>query len=183
MAPNVVMLTRHGEKPANSGKPFGVNLHGESDAHSLSVHGWIRAGGLAGIFANGPHPQYPGIVTPQRIQATKPTKHEASSREVNTAYPTATRLDLDVETEFAHGEESDLAKALLAHDNDTLVVWHHEVLPEIIAAFPVKNATDVPKEWPSDRFDLIWVLTKVDDAPTYEFSVVPQLLLAGDNPK
>jgi hypothetical protein len=183
MAPKVVMLVRHGEKPANSGKPYGVNVHGQSDGHALSVHGWIRAGGLAGIFANGPHPQYPGVVTPTRIHATNPSKHGASSREVNTAHPTATRLNIEIETDFSHGEEAKLAKTILAQDEDTLVVWHHGMLPAIVAGFPVRNAADVPSVWPPDRFDLIWLLTRVDDAPTYEFSEVSQLLLAGDNPK
>ena len=51
MAPNVLVFTRHGEKPGDGKPPHGVNPRGEHDDHSLSVEGWVRAGGLASIFA------------------------------------------------------------------------------------------------------------------------------------
>ena len=46
-APEIIMFVRHGEKPGEGSPPHGVNHHGESDEHSLSVQGWTRAGALA----------------------------------------------------------------------------------------------------------------------------------------
>jgi len=47
--------------------------------------------------------------------------------------------------------------------------------------FPVVNSDDIPKRWPDDRFDLIWVLVRQPGAePQYRFVAVPQMLLADD---
>jgi hypothetical protein len=178
MSPQTIMLCRHGEKPEPKTAPHGVNVHGEHDEHCLSVPGWVRAGGLAGVFANSPMPNYPGVVRPHRTIATRPNHENKSTREVATIGPTARRLELDVEHSLTHGQEKQVAQSILSDDRDALVVWHHGTLPDLAKHFPLHNPEDVPKAWPEDRFDLIWVLQNEGDA--YRFSVIPQMLLPGD---
>lgn len=179
MPPDVLMFTRHGEKPGEGRPPHGVNPKGEHDDHSLSVEGWVRAGGLASIFANAPLTTYPQLVAPKRVVATKPTAAAKSHREIDTAGPTARRLQITIEDSFEHGHEHHVAKSLLHSDDDALVVWHHGALPELLSHFPIRNAADVPTAWPEDRFDLIWVLRRAGDE--YDFSVVPQMILQQDS--
>lgn len=180
--PQIIVLIRHGEKPSDDGNPHGVNPHGEKDEHSLSVRGWTRAGALAAMFAHMPHPAHPALVAPQRIFATKPTHSARSTRELDTATPTALRLGLVVDDSVAHGHEDELVQRVLAEPGDTLVVWHHGQLVDLVHAFPLANPCDVPDSWPEDRFDLYWILTSEgsDDKPAFRFSVAPQRLLAGD---
>lgn len=173
--PKTLMFIRHAEKPGEHGGPHGVNHHGESDPHSLSVRGWTRAGALAALFG---HAEAGGLSRPSRIFATNPNPRARSRREIDTATPTAQRLELEIDDRFHHGEEKALAAALLDHPADALVVWHHGNMTELLGHLPIGNAADVPAEWPDDRFDLIWVLTH--DGASYRFTETRQNLLSGD---
>lgn len=181
--PQTIILIRHGEKPSDAGVPHGVNQHGEHDVHSLSVRGWTRAGALAAMFAHLPHPTNPALVAPDRVFATRPTHAARSTRELDTAKPTASRLGLDVNDTIEHGQERELAERLLGDHANALVVWHHGELVSLVHAFPLSNPEDVPDQWPDHRFDLYWILTSEDgdDPRRYRFSVVPQRLLDGDH--
>ena len=172
-----LMFIRHGEKPGEHGGPHGVNHHGEADPHSLSVRGWTRAGALAALFGHASSAS-DGIVTPQRVVATKASEKAKSRREVDTATPTAKRLALDLDERYGHGDEAALATDLMDAGHDALIVWHHGNLPELLSHLPIANRADVPSAWPEDRFDLIWVLTRSGDA--YAFAQVDQDLLDGD---
>lgn len=69
---------------------------------------------------------------------------------------------------------------MLADATETvLICWDHERIPAIAAALPTAPGTQIP-DWPDHRFDMIWSLTRQDTAE-YEFSQLPQLLLAGDS--
>jgi len=177
-----IILIRHGEKPHEGGAPHGVNTHGEHDGHSLSVRGWTRAGALAAMFAHAPHAKHPALVTPQHVYATKPTHTARSTRELDTAMPTARRLGLMVDDSVAHGQEVELAQRILQAPEDVLVVWHHGKLVDLTREFPLANPHDVPAEWPDHRFDLYWILTRESDTDDgkYRFSVLAQNLLDGD---
>ncbi len=175
------MFVRHGEKPGEGSPPHGINKHGEIDEHSLSVQGWTRAGALAVLFAHAPSKSHPHVVRPGRVFATRPTHEAKSKREMNTATPTAHRLKVDVEDDHTHGNEEELVKAVLSRPESPLIVWHHGTLAKLIRCFPVVNADDIPKHWPDERFDLIWVLVRQHGAePKYRFVAVPQMLLADD---
>ena len=50
MAPARIIAIRHGEKPDDDGRIFGVDVNGRNDPHSLSPRGWQRAGALVGFF-------------------------------------------------------------------------------------------------------------------------------------
>ena len=175
------MFIRHAEKPADHGTPRGVDRHGQEDAHSLSVQGWTRAGALAALFDHAQARGSAGVVRPGRVMATQPTSGYRSTRERDTATPTAARLGLEVDDRFSHEQADDAAAALLADDADALVVWHHGSLPGLLARFPLADPSAVPASWPDDRFDLIWSLTD-DGSGRYAFAAIPQDLLAGDSP-
>ncbi len=179
-SPQTIMFIRHGEKPSETGAPFGVDQHGKEDSHALSVRGWQRAGALTGLFKLARGEEYPALTTPAAIYATAPSSDSHSTREYNTAQPLAESINVEINTEFAHGHEHKLALHIAAQDQDVLVVWHHGEIPQAIGAFAIENETELPSEWPHERFDLIWVLTKISGAQTYHFSSLNQQLLAGD---
>lgn len=179
-APLTVMFIRHGEKPSDHGVPHGINHHGEHDAHSLSVRGWTRAGGLAGLLAHGPWKSHPHVTIPERIVATRPTPEAKSRRELDTATPLAQRLNIVVEDQFTHGHENLLRQSILSDPRPALVVWHHGTLSTLVRGFPLANASDLPQDWPDHRFDLIWILTRGSSETTYQFVSIDQMLLEGD---
>lgn len=181
MAPHTIMFLRHAEKPGDDGPPLGVDQHGQSDPHSLSVPGWTRAGALAALFDHLPMPERPRLARPHRVIATKPTHEYRSTRERDTATPTAARLGIAVEDHFSHGDIASAADSILADDRDTLVVWHHGSMPRLLGQFPLVDPAAIPKAWPDDRFDLIWCLVRTPSGD-YEFNVTTQDLLADDAP-
>ena len=75
----------------------------------------------------------------------------------------------------------DLVKEVLGRPDSTLIVWHHGTMAKLVRNFPIVNSDAIPKHWPDERFDLIWVLVRQPGAePKYRFVVVPQMLLADD---
>lgn len=174
MATDSIMFIRHAEKPDGGHK--GVSPNGDHDEHSLSVRGWTRAGALAALFARPDTDSR--ITTPGRIIATAPSDSYQSKREHDTAAPTAHRLGLRIEAVALPQSYSSLVADIESSDTTTLVVWHHGHLPEFVLAFPVTNARQVPRVWPEDRFDLIWLLSRHHDQ--YVWAPVPQGLLASD---
>ncbi len=181
-APGVVMFIRHGEKPDDPGPPHGINRHGERDPHSLSVRGWTRAGALAAMLARVPAAWHPQLAVPERIIATKATHDYASKREVATAQPLARRLGIGIDERFGHRDVEAVAGSILGDSRPTLVVWHHGSMADLLARLPIGNAAEVPRRWPDDRFDLIWVLTRGSQDESYRFTSVAQELLEGDAP-
>jgi hypothetical protein len=179
MPPSTIMFLRHAEKPGEAGPPLGVDRHGQNDPHSLSVQGWTRAGALAALFDSVPSKRRPGLARPTRVIATEPTHDYKSKRERDTATPTAHRIHVTIESDFTHKDVAAAAKSILASDGDALVVWHHGSMPELLSHFPIRNSSDVPAQWPEDRFDLIWTLTR-GTSDDYTVATVNQDLLADD---
>jgi len=166
------MFIRHAEKPEKQQK--GVTPDGEHDEHSLSVHGWTRAGALAALFGGG----HPGVTTPGRIIATAPNDSYKSKREHDTALPTAKRLGIAIEATPIPADYEHLAADIQRGDRPTLIVWHHGSIPDFVRAFPISNPSDVPSTWPEERFDVIWALEPEGD--TFRWQTIPQQLLEGD---
>ncbi len=176
--PDVIILSRHAEKPDPATGSVGVDRHGRSDDHSLSVRGWQRAGALAALLAHAPEAAHSSVVRPKRVIATKPTKHAKSHREVDTASPVADRLGLRLIDDHGHGELDGLIAEVLGDPSPALVVWHHGEIPKVARALGA-DPEQVPHSWPDHRYDLLWVLTTGENN-TYDVDVVPQRLLAGD---
>ena len=171
------MIIRHGEKPAQHSAQ-GVLPDGKHDNHSLTVHGWVRAGALIELFAPA-HGEPPvGLRRPDSIYAASYTGGR-SKRALETVFPLAERLGVQIDHGFGHGDEKKLARQLTTRSGATVVSWHHEGIPKII-----KHLGDVspapPALWPEARYDLVWVFTR--DGEGWQFDQVPQELVPGDLP-
>ena len=100
---------------------------------------------------------------------------------MHTAEPIAKRLKLEIEDSHTHGNEKDMVQEVLSGPQAALIVWHHGTLAKLVSHFPVVNSAEIPKRWPDERFDLIWVLERQAGAELkYRFIAVAQMLLADD---
>lgn len=178
--PDVIILSRHAEKPDPGHGSVGVDHLGKTDEHSLSVRGWQRAGALAALLAHAPAAPHSAIVRPSRVIATKPNKKARSRREIDTARPVAERLGVRLIDDHTHGDIPGLVTQTLGDPEPALIVWHHGEIPAVARALGA-DPSQVPHSWPDDRYDLLWVLTRSSQpGHAYDVHVVAQLLLAGD---
>jgi len=175
-APDVVMIIRHGEKP--DGTEPGVDENGNEDDSSLTAVGWERAHALVGLFdpAEG-DPRAP-LARPDRIYAAGVTDDGEGQRTRETVTPLADALGVPVDTELGRGDEKKLVTDVLAQSGSTLISWQHGGIPEIVDDFPSVSPKP-PEEWPSDRFDVVWTLTRTADG--WHFTQTPELVLTDDH--
>jgi hypothetical protein len=171
------MIVRHAEKPTKANEEFGIRPNGEHDKHSLTVRGWTRAGALVNLFAPHHGAPRPGLARPDVIYAAG-HGDDHGHRPVQTVTPLAERLGLHIHSHWREGSEDELAARLAEHDGAVLVAWQHEAIPKIVRAL---GSGDGPDEWPDERVDVVWTLTRVGSG--WRFAQVPQLLLAGDLPE
>jgi broad specificity phosphatase PhoE len=174
-SPEVVMIIRHAEKP--DGPDVGVDQQGKEDASSLTAAGWERARRLVDLFGPAPGSARNGVRRPGTIYAAGANDDGEGLRTRQTVAPLSTALGLPVNTDFGKGEEEELAKEVLAHPGAVLISWQHSGIPDIVRGFPAVTPTP-PKDWPSDRFDVVWTLTRTGTG--WHFAQVPQRLLPGD---
>jgi len=205
-----VMIIRHAEKPPEPPQtppPFGVAYKGEQDEESLIVRGWQRAGALASFLVPPPNApfQNPSVAMPRFVYASeiegKKKDSEAESkgkrkkvgsksrRPQETVTPLVEKMGSGVTADFTFdkGDEKALAASALSRSDVVLICWEHQDIPTIAKHIPVSPKTPVPKSWPVDdnghsRFDVFWVFDLDTASCTYNFSQVPQCLLAGDSP-
>lgn len=209
--PSAILIIRHGEKPpdasdddlaeselaeldspapsahidhaGSSGGPFGVDIDGNQDEHSLITRGWQRAGGLASFFDPSDGVFTSPLVSVPTLCAVPrygdPDKH----RTYQTVWPLALKLGTEPTVTVAVGKESDLAAWILQQDGVVLACWEHKHIIDLTTALgPVISGGDVPGPWPSDRFDIVVALTPDPAHPgSYLCTQIPQLLLAGDS--
>ena len=173
--PDLVMIVRHGEKP--DGNAPGVDADGLRDSGSLTATGWERAHRLVDLFDPAQGPTRPGLARPVAIYAAGATDDGEGTRTRETVAPLADHLGVAVDTDFGSGEEKTLVRHVLAGPGPALISWQHEEIPAIAAAFP-NVSPPPPSEWPDDRFDVVWTLTRTADG--WHFAQVPELALPGD---
>jgi phosphohistidine phosphatase SixA len=177
-----IMIIRHAEKHAGTHER-GVNLKGYHTSHELTVRGWIRSGALVRFFAPiGGIPDGAPISTPRSIFASAATEQSPSLRAQHTVSPLAEVLGVRIDHSHADGEEPAVVAAALAAPSPVLISWHHSHIPTIARTIG-GAALDCPAAWPDDRFDVVWVLDRDDDAAPWRFSQVPQGLFAYDRPE
>lgn len=168
----LIMLIRHAEKPLDA--ETGVAADGSADPASLSVAGWQRAGALVRFFAA---PWLPAIRRPQHVFAARATQPGGSVRPRATVAPLAQALGVMVDESWSTEDEpAQVAAALRALEGPVLVCWRHEALP--VLADELLQRPDVPRRWPDERFDLVWLISR--DGPSWTFAQLPQQLLPGD---
>ena len=173
---DVVMIIRHGEKP--DGTTLGIDENGDEDDSSLTTVGWERAHALVDLF-DPPHGTPPSpLARPDRIYAAGVTDDGEGQRTRETVTPLADALGVPVDTELGRGDEKKLVEDVLAQSGSTLISWQHGGIPEIVDDFPSVSPKP-PEEWPSDRFDVVWTLTRTADG--WHFTQTPELVLTDDH--
>ena len=193
--PQQIYLIRHGEKPADPpapspgqptpppGPPFGVDVDGNQNVHSLLPRGWQRSGALAVLFDPAVGAPQAGLRTPTALYSPSygnPDKTQAH-REFQTIQGLSGRLGLPIQSPLPEGQEPALAEAILASGGEVvLICWEHHHIPAIAQVIPTVDATTIPTVWPGDRFDVIWTFALEPATSRYVFSQVPQQLLEGD---
>ena len=178
------MIIRHAEKPANEVKAQGVTAEGKASEGPLTVRGWQRAGALAHLLAPSTGQfAFPLLEKPSVIYASSPSG--GSKRPLETIRPLAQKIGLDPVQTFTNGEEADLVAAVRKERGVVLICWQHERIVGIATRLTESGPPlPIPDSWPEDRFDMIWIFAASGGAVTHwEFAQVPQLLLAGDEPK
>ena len=183
-SPEVIYILRHAEKPL---KPplAGVDFEGGHNEHSLLPRGWQRSGALAALFHPDFGPVRAGLRTPTLLVAPSwghPGK-TAAHRSYQTIQGLSERLGLPITSEFAQGQEQQLADSLVRTCSGVaLICWEHSHIPVIASSLPLVGGTAIPGKWPGHRYDVIWSFTRVPEPEPvrYVFGQIPQLLLAGD---
>jgi hypothetical protein len=171
----VVMVIRHGEKP--DGSHPGVDAQGNEDDSSLTAVGWQRAERLADLFDPPSGEPRPGLARPAAIYAAGANDDGEGARTRETVAPLAQRLGIAVNTDYGKGDEEKLVDQVIAEPGPVLICWQHGELPAIADAFPNVTPTP-PKDWPDDRFDVVWTFTKTADG--WHFAQLPELVLPQD---
>jgi len=176
---SVIMVIRHGEKPAKTDTAGGIDLTGQPDIHSLTTQGWTRAAYLPDLFATDSAGQT-RLPRPNVIYASGQGKGDGEgTRPRETVGPLAAALDIPIDTTFSRGQEAELAQRAAEQAGPTLICWQHESIPAIGAAFASASPAP-PATWPDEVYDRVWVFTAVSGG--WHFDDVPQMLLPGDAP-
>lgn len=175
-----IMVIRHAEKPAKDFEPFGVTPEGKRDNESLTPRGWQRAGALANLFAptNGSF-QHASLAKPQFIYASKALKRKGSQRPIETITPLAEKLAIRINCNFPRFEVESMLEEVFLCKGVVVICWQREYIPQI-AAHILGDKKKVPRDWPEDRFDMVWVFDRDRSSARFSFKQVPQRLLMGD---
>jgi hypothetical protein len=143
----------------------------------LTTIGWQRAERLADLLDPPSGEPRTGLARPAVIYAAGANDDGEGTRTRETVAPLAERLGIDVNTDYGKGDEEKLVDQVITETGPTLISWAHGELPTIADAFPDVTPTP-PKDWPDDRFDVVWTFTKTADG--WRFAQVPELLLPQD---
>ena len=171
-----IMVIRHAEKPNRSS--IGVSLSGKESDKDLNVKGWQRAGALVPFFAPASGIfQDRRLAQPQFLFASMSN----SRRSMQTLLPLSEKLGIPIK-HGAKGQEDGLVDQATACAGVVLISWQHENIP-VIAKHILTGSPDLHKvpDWPSERFDLVWIFDWDKTRETFRFSQVPERLLAGDD--
>ncbi|MFY9985890.1 MAG: hypothetical protein WAK31_14085 [Chthoniobacterales bacterium] len=153
-----ILIIRHAEKAGHRWPGPGLTPEGTEDEKSLVVRGWQRAGAWATLFAgnirDGDYPR-PSVIYAADPTAT--TGEEPSQRPFQTVIPVAERLSLRIVTDYAVGQELELASLVTSETGVVLIAWEHNaitktLLPAIARDQPIKG---LPVRWDGERYDLV----------------------------
>jgi phosphohistidine phosphatase SixA len=137
MAPSLLLLIRHAEKPSDSKDP------------DLSAAGFERAHKLAQYI-----PEKFGTV--DFLFASAISKH--SARPYETLKPLSKKIGIPIDATYADQDYEPLVSELLSDPRyagkQAVVAWHHGYLPSLAKALGAPNST-YPNPWDPSVFDLI----------------------------
>jgi hypothetical protein len=185
---------------------------GKTAEEDLVTLGWQRAGALVSLFAKpwGPKPglatpQFlyaadPDSKTKDSAAAAKKTDDEPSQRPFETITPLASTLGLTINKKFSKKHYPAMIDDALQCQGIVLICWQHQDIPlengakqpglsqVILTQTGTTGTFQIPQTWPTTpagvaRYDLVFVFDRpAGSGPITAFSMVPQLLLAGDLP-
>jgi hypothetical protein len=185
MAPNVtktIMIIRHGEKPGVPVAADGIDVDGNVDSKSLTAAGWQRAHALVDLF-NPPVgvAMRARLAVPDHLFAAADTSGDKSKRPIETITPLSESFNpnLAIDSTIASTDVKSIAKAAKSAGDVVLVSWKHEDILAI--AQRLAPAALLPKKWPGNRFDMVWVF-ELNAQGDYDFLQVPELVLPTDDP-
>ncbi|OAA33337.1 hypothetical protein AAL_00802 [Moelleriella libera RCEF 2490] len=132
----LVYFIRHGEKPGG-------------DTNGLSAQGKQRAQCLRSVFGPGSNYRVGKIMAQQYKPSGK------RKRPYDTVEPLAKDLHLTIDTSCDRDDAHCVKKAVEKYKGpgNILICWEHKMLTELVAELGDDNAPD----YPSDRFDQIWI--------------------------
>jgi hypothetical protein len=164
----VVLIIRHGEKPASG--PY------------LSPRGQQRAEAYKNYFRNFTVDSKP--LRPDAVFAAKDTK--GSQRPRLTVEPFAKAENLPVDARFSSDQSLELAAALRATEQGKriLISWHHTDIPNLLRALGAKPKKLLPHgKWPDSVFDWVLLLGYDQDGHLIPGSTrrIDEHLLPGDS--
>ena len=137
MAPSMILLMRHAEKPADANDP------------DLSQEGSARAEKLATYI-----PQTIGAI--DFLFATTISKH--SARPFETIKPLSKATGVPIDAPYADQDYDSLAAELLSDQRYAgrrgVIAWHHRFIPSFAGALGAANST-YPNPWDPKVFNLI----------------------------
>ncbi len=183
MSDLTLMLIRHAEKPKENWPGPGLNSDGVEDKKSLVVRGWQRAGAWAALFGpTGACADYP---QPGALYAAKPEDigAEPSRRPYETIEPLADRLGFKPNTDFAKGEERELAARVAGLSGVVLVCWEHKAIVESLlpALAGQQRILGVPSHWDDARYDVVIRLDRNAPGAPWSLRQLFPRLLSGDS--
>ncbi|WP_233808994.1 histidine phosphatase family protein [Paraburkholderia sp. HP33-1] len=179
MTTTTIMVIRHAEKPDH--QAAGVDANGRPDSKSLTPQGWQRAGALVQFMAPGSNgePRSP-LARPKYLLAAyaDPATDDDSKRPQQTITPLAAHLGTAIPFDCSIGKDQlqKLVEKATGAGGTVLIAWEHKRIPEMARMLVARGET-VP-DWPDDRFDMVWVLSRA--GAEWSLTQVPQMLLASD---
>ena len=174
-----IMIIRHAEKPDE--QIAGISIEGIQDAEELTPRGWQRSGALIRFFAPAAGAFGDSrLMTPTFVFASGVGEHSKSLRPQHTVAALAEQLGQQLNLTHLKGGDEALVADVVTRNEPVLIAWQHEGIPEIVNRI-VGNTTTSPQEWPSRRFDLVWVLDQATPPDAWTFSQIPHMLLPGDS--
>jgi hypothetical protein len=189
-----ILIIRHAEKPKGAWPGPGLTIGGAEDKKSLVIRGWQRAGAWAALFSHHrggddfPRPDVIYAADPDAPGATSDgsavddDEDSPSQRPFETVTPLAARLRQTVSVDFAQGQESALAAAVVKLTGVVLIAWEHKhIINPLLADIAGGQSLPLPTKWPRDRFDVVLRFDRSGAGEDWKFQQLFPKLLCGDS--